>query len=64
MKVTGFVDQARHLGRCLGDVENEHAPTARDIVKVGHEGLLLVSLAPGRPVDPIPATGPERQRRP
>jgi len=39
VQVVGFAGQARHLGGCLGDVQDQHAPAARDIVMVGHEAL-------------------------
>src|SRR5829696_7143650 len=46
-QVVCFAGQARHLGGCLGDVQDQHAPAARDIVVIGHEGLLLVSHGAG-----------------
>jgi len=38
VQVVGFVYEAAHLGGCLGDVQNQHAASARDPLKPGRAG--------------------------
>jgi hypothetical protein len=49
------MDSAANLAGRLDDVRDQHAPTARDIVSIGHEAS-LASLAPGggRLIPPLP----------
>jgi hypothetical protein len=46
------VDQAADFAGRRGDVQQQTAATARDIVRIGHEGLLLVSHGAG-PLDRV-----------
>jgi hypothetical protein len=57
------MDLAANLAGRLDDVRDQHAPT-RGILSVSGMRHPLVFMAPGRPVDPIPATGPEHPRGP
>ena len=48
VQVPGLVDETGHFTGRRGDVQDERAPSARDIVVIGHGGLRsFVPLAPG-----------------
>ena len=48
VEIVGFVDQARDFDGCLGDVQEQHAPTARDIVVIGHGAVPPCPMGPAR----------------
>ena len=47
VEIAGFVDQAADFAGRLSDVDQQHVPATGNVI-LGHEGLLLVSLAPAR----------------
>jgi hypothetical protein len=47
VEIAGFVDQVRDFAGGLGDIQDQHAASARDIVMVGHEASPRVPW--GRP---------------